>query len=166
MVVAARKSALRRPGASPKPKRSVVFGERPRTFCVTNSHYSAPPVSCAYANHRGGSKGPVLFPVHTEEALAKAARDAHEMAKECEQDSDSMGCVFLLHYKYRHNPHHLDAYYNPTCRETRREDETGDWREPPCDSDCDSDTAVFNFDADLDADLEAAIATIEPDPVG
>jgi hypothetical protein len=148
MVVAARKSALRPQGASLKPKRSVMFSKRARTFCVKNSYYPTPLVSGAYANHRSGSKGPVLLPEHTEETLAQALADAQAMAQECEADGDAIGCVYLLHYKFRNNSHYLNTYYNETCSDAQREDRTGDWRAPDSDSD----------------DLDAALATIEPDP--
>ena len=140
MVVAVSTSALRRKGAPSKPKRSVVFGKRPRTFCVPSGHYPTPLVSCAYSNHRGGSKGPVQLPQHSEEELAKALADAQEVAKECEAEDEARGCLWLLHYKFSNNTDHMRTYYNPTCHEARREEQKGDWRPSPCASEVDDES--------------------------
>ena len=128
-------------GPIAKPKKRISFGERHRTFRVTSSDYPAKKPHHGYI--MSGSVIPSWrrWPEKTQEEKIKAAQDAHQMAKECEEDGEAMGCVFLLHYKYRHNSHYLHNYYNPTCRETRREDQTGNWRDL-ADTDVDSDNEM------------------------
>ena len=122
-----------------KSKKRVSFGARHRTFRVASTDYPGKKPECGYI--MSNTRKPRQWPEKTEEEKVKAAQDAHMMAKECEEDGDSIGCIFLLHYKYKHNSHYLHNYYNPTCRETRREDETGDWRDL-ADTDVDSDNEM------------------------
>ena len=132
-------------GTIVKPKKRIRFGERHRTFRVASTDY--PGKKPEYGYIMSNTRKPRQWPEKTEEEKAKAAKDSREMAKACEEDGDAMGCVFLLHYKYRHNSDYLYTYYNPTCCETRREDHTGDWRSPPV-TPCPSDTEVDDDDND------------------
>ena len=131
------KSALKRGDSTPKrePKRQVVFGQRVRTFRVACTYYPAKRPEEGYIMNN--SQEPRRWPEKTEEEKAKATSDALAMAKECEEDGDAVGCLYLLHYKYRQNSHYLHTYFNETSREARREDATGDWRALPCPSETD-----------------------------